>query len=65
LPPFYATLAFVAAALAGYTAYRFTLMKVNTRKLRIMSEKTTDEIEQERTDMTRYGDRKWTFIYGL
>lgn len=65
LPPFYGTLGFVAAALAGYTAYRFTLMKVNRRKLRIMGEKTTHEVEQERTDMTRYADKKWTFIYGL
>jgi hypothetical protein len=55
----------VAAALAGYVAYRFTLVRVNARKRRIMSGKTLEEIDSERTDDTRYADKKWTFIYGL
>ncbi|KAH7362699.1 major facilitator superfamily transporter [Plectosphaerella cucumerina] len=63
--PFYGTLGFVAAALAGYVAYRFTLVRVNARKRRIMSGKTLEEIDSERTDDTRYADKKWTFIYGL
>ncbi|KAG9256930.1 major facilitator superfamily transporter [Emericellopsis atlantica] len=63
--PFYATLGFVALALAGYLAYRFTLQHVNRRKLKTMSDKTEEEIQCERTDNTRYADRKWTFIYGL
>ncbi|KAH7092575.1 major facilitator superfamily transporter [Paraphoma chrysanthemicola] len=65
LTPFYATLGFIAAALSGYLAYRCTLMEVNRRKQRILATKTQDEIDAERTDDTRYADRKWTFIYGL
>jgi hypothetical protein len=65
LLPFYVTLGFVAAALAGYTAYRFTLKTVNRRKQAILEDKTIDEIYSERLDNTRYADRKWTFIYGL
>lgn len=63
--PFYVTLGFIAAALAGYLAYRFTLQHVNKRKLKVMSGKTSEEIELERTDDTRYADRKWTFLYSL
>lgn len=63
--PFYGTLAFVAAALAGYVAYRFTLAHVNARKMRTISEKTAEEIDFERIDDARYADKKWTFIYGL
>ncbi len=63
--PFYVTLGFVAAALAGYVAYRFTLSEVNQRKFRILADKTPEEIQEERRDTTRYADRKWTFIYGL
>ncbi|TKW48658.1 putative transporter, partial [Colletotrichum tanaceti] len=63
--PFYATLGFVAAALVGYLAYRFTLAAVNRRKLEIMRHKSQEDIEKERVDGTRYADRKWTFIYGL
>jgi hypothetical protein len=65
LLPFYVTLGFVAAALAGYTAYRFTLGAVNQRKQAILEGKTIDEICSERMENTRYADRKWTFIYGL
>ncbi|KAL0943055.1 allantoate transport protein [Colletotrichum truncatum] len=63
--PFYATLGFVAAALVGYLAYRFTLAAVNRRKLEVMRNKTQEDIERERVDSTRYADKKWTFIYGL
>jgi hypothetical protein len=65
LLPFYVTLGFVAAALSGYTAYRFKLKAVNQRKQAILNGKTIDEIYSERMDNTRYADRKWTFIYGL
>ena len=65
LVPFYGTLAFVAAALVGYMAYRFTLQAVNKKKLAILAGKSPGEIEQERVDEARYADRKWTFMYGL
>ncbi|KAK2025017.1 major facilitator superfamily transporter [Colletotrichum zoysiae] len=63
--PFYITLGFVAVALMGYLSYRFTLATVNQRKLEIMRHKSQEDIEKERTDETRYADKKWTFIYGL
>ncbi|KAH0424746.1 allantoate transport protein [Colletotrichum camelliae] len=63
--PFYVTLGFVAAALVGYSSYRFILARVNRRKIEILRQKTSEDIERERVDSTRYADRKWTFIYGL
>ncbi|KAJ0338515.1 hypothetical protein COL922a_005519 [Colletotrichum nupharicola] len=63
--PFYVTLGFVAAALVGYLSYRFILVRVNRRKIEILRQKTSEDIERERVDSTRYADRKWTFIYGL
>lgn len=63
--PFYVTLGFVATALLGYTSYRFTLQAVNKKRLDILTGKDAAQIETERTDNTRYTDRKWTFIYGL
>lgn len=63
--PFYVTLGFVAAALVGYLSYRFMLVRVNRRKIEILRHKTSEDIERERVDSTRYADRKWTFIYGL
>ena len=63
--PFFATLGFVAAALLGYLSYRFTLAAVNRRKMEAMRRMTEEEIERERLDDARYGDKKRTFIYGL
>ncbi|KAH7406473.1 major facilitator superfamily transporter [Phaeosphaeria sp. MPI-PUGE-AT-0046c] len=63
--PFYVTLGFVAAALLGYIAYRFTLAAVNKRKRAIMADKSVEQIYAERIDSTRYADSKWTFLYGL
>jgi hypothetical protein len=65
LPPFYATLGFVALALIGYTAYRFTLQYVNRRRRVKLEAMTEEEAEHERTSDARYGDRKYTFVYGL
>ena len=65
LTPFYATLGFVVAALAGYTAYRYLLKTINAKRLKIVNQKSAEEIEQERLDKTRYADAKWTFLYGL
>ena len=65
LLPSYITLGFVAVALVGYVAYRFTLQAVNRRKMDILAGKSPEEIEGERVNVTRYADRKWTFIYGL
>ena len=63
--PFYATLAFIAVALAGYIAYRFTLAAVNQWRQRKLQNMTPEEIEEERTTPLRYADRKYTFTYGL
>ncbi|OAL57474.1 MFS general substrate transporter [Pyrenochaeta sp. DS3sAY3a] len=65
LVPFYATLGFVAAALVGYVAYRFTLQAVNKQRGKILAGATAEEVQAERLDGTRYADRKWTFMYGL
>jgi hypothetical protein len=65
LLPFYITLGFVATALAGYIAYRFTLKAVNKRKQAILADMSIEEVHAERADDTRYADRKWTFTYGL
>jgi hypothetical protein len=65
LLPFYVTLGFVAAALAGYIAYRFSLKAVNKRKEAILADMSIDEVRAERADDKRYADRKWTFMYGL
>ncbi|KAK3332977.1 major facilitator superfamily domain-containing protein [Cercophora scortea] len=63
--PFFATLGFVAAALGGYLAYRFTLRAVNARRAAIGRGKSESEREVEEMDEVRYADRKWTFVYGL
>jgi hypothetical protein len=65
LLPFFVTLGFVAAALAGYIAYRFTLKAVNKRKQDMLTGMSIEEIDAERVDDTRYADRKFTFMYGL
>lgn len=65
LLPFYVTLGFIASALVGYTAYRFTLEAANRHKKAILAGKSVEEIHVERADNTRYADRKWTFLYGL
>ncbi|KAI1848845.1 hypothetical protein JX266_005273 [Neoarthrinium moseri] len=63
--PFRITLGFVAAALAGYLSYRSTLASMNRGRARIRQLKTSSEVDRERTDPTRYADKKWTFTYGL
>jgi MFS family permease len=65
LVPFYATLGFVAAALLGFVAYRYTLAAVNRVRERKLSHLSAAQVEAERTDDVRYADRKWTFVYGL
>jgi len=65
LVPFYATLGFVAAALAGYVGYRFALGKVNRWKRKRLEGMSAEEVEEERSGEERYADRKWTFMYGL
>ncbi|KIW72077.1 hypothetical protein PV04_00298 [Phialophora macrospora] len=65
LTPFYVTLAFIAVALAGYLAYRFTLAAVNKRRRAKLARMTPAEIEDEKTNPRRYADKKYTFMYGL
>ncbi|OAP55133.1 hypothetical protein AYL99_10833 [Fonsecaea erecta] len=65
LIPFYVTLGFIAVALAGYLAYRFTLAAVNRRRQAKLASMSPEELEDERTNPRRYADKKYTFIYGL
>jgi hypothetical protein len=65
LIPFYATLGFVAAALVGYLAYRYTLLAVNKWRARQMEGWTDVDREAERLSEKRFGDKKFTFMYGL
>jgi len=65
LIPFYATLGFIATSIIGYVAYRYTLLAVNRWRVNKMDGWTEDEREFESTSNERYGDKKYTFIYGL
>ena len=65
LIPFYVTLGFVGTALIGYISYRYTLLAVNKRRTRKMLGWTEAEKEDERLSQKRYGDKKYTFMYGL
>jgi hypothetical protein len=55
----------VAAALAGYIAYRYILKTINVKRLVLANRMSAEEVEAERLDETRYADAKWTFLYGL
>jgi predicted MFS family arabinose efflux permease len=63
--PLYATVGFVAVSLLGYAAYRYALQTVNMRRVLKLAGMCPEEVQRERTDGTRYADKKWTFIYGL
>lgn len=65
LVPFYATLGFIAFALAGYIGYRFLLQAVNRYRARKIASWSPQEIEYERVNDTRLGDKKYTFVYSL
>lgn len=65
LTPLYATLGFVAFALVGYTAYRFSLRAVNRYRAHKISTWSELDFENERLDDTRLGDKKYTFVYSL
>jgi len=65
LIPFYATLGFVATALLGYLAYRYTLLAVNKWRTRQMEGWSDADREAERLSEKRLGDKKFTFMYGL
>jgi len=65
LIPFYATLGFVATAILGYIAYRYTLLAVNKWRTKQMEGWTEVEAEEERLSTRRLGDKKFTFMYGL
>jgi hypothetical protein len=62
---FFITLGIAIVSFLGYLAYRFTLAAVNRYKRKNLARMSPDEIDRERTDNTRYADRKVTFIYGL
>lgn len=65
LIPFYVTLGFVGTALIGYISYRYTLLAVNKWRTQKMLGWTEAEKEDERLSQKRYGDKKYTFMYGL
>lgn len=62
---FFITLGIAIVSLLGYIAYRLTLAAVNRYKRRVLSQMSAEDIAQERTDDSRYADKKRTFIYGL
>ena len=65
LLPFDVTLGFIGAALVGYLSYRYTLLAVNKWRTQQMRGWTEADKEGERLSETRYGDKKYTFTYGL
>lgn len=65
LIPLHATLGFIAFSLVGYTAYRFMLRAVNKYRIRKMLTWSELDIENERDNDLRLGDKKYTFIYSL
>ena len=62
---FFATLGIAIVALLGYISYRFTLAAVNRWKRGKLDMMSVEELEAERTNGERYGDKKYTFMYGL
>lgn len=65
LLPLHVTLGFVAAALVGYLSYRYTLLAVNKWRAKQMQGWTEADKVGERLSEKRYGDKKYTFVYGL
>lgn len=65
LIPFYITLGIIAFSLIGYIAYRFMLKEVNKFRARKLASWSSVDIENERSDEQRLGDKKYTFVYGL
>jgi len=65
LIPFYATLGFVAVSIIGYLSYRYTFVAVNKWRAKQMAGWTDEDKEAERLSTVRYGDKKYTFVYGL
>ena len=62
---FFITLGIAIVSFLGYLAYRFTLAFVNRYKRKKLAQMSPEDIHRERTDNTRYADKKVTFIYGL
>lgn len=65
LVPFYATLGFISFALIGFIAYRCMLDEVNKYRARKMAQWSSVDIENERSDERRLGDKKYSFVYSL
>lgn len=65
LIPFYATLGFIATSIIGYVAYRYTLLAVNKWRMKKMDGWTEGDKEIEGLSDERFGDKKYTFMYGL
>lgn len=51
--------------MVGFLSYRFVLRAVNRDKARKVRGWTEEQIENERTSLERYADKKFTFVYGL
>lgn len=62
---FFITLGISIVALIGYACYRLGLAAVNRYKKKRMAMMSADEQENERSNSTRYADRKYTFLYSL
>jgi hypothetical protein len=65
LVPLHATLGFIAFSLIGYIGYRFTLRAVNQHRARKIASWSEVDVENERNDGKRLGDKKYTFMYSL
>ncbi|KAJ5973202.1 hypothetical protein N7481_010412 [Penicillium waksmanii] len=65
LIPFYVTLGIISFSIIGYIAYRMMLKEVNKYRARRLAAWSSAEIEDERSDVQRLGDKKYTFVYGL
>jgi hypothetical protein len=65
LVPFYVTLGIIAFSLAAYVAYRFGLRAVNRYRARKIATWSEADIENERVNGRRLGDKKYTFVYSL
>ena len=65
LVPFFVTLGLVIVSMIGYVAYIFLLMAVDRWRARKTQDWTEAQFEEERISQKRYGDKKYTFVYGL
>lgn len=62
--PLAITLGLVSLALVLFGLNAVICVAINRRRAKIVANMTPDEIEEENNSNTRYGDKKYTFVYG-